>query len=180
MKAGTAAQPSGMNQEKFEELFSKYGRVVYRTAYGATGSEQDALDIQQTIFLRLIDNGDTLERVSNPKAYLCRAALNEARQHFRTRKRRKHSDDDVELLKDPDSDRNAGVVNMQERLLEALAQLDPQHAEILMLWSVHGYTDAQIAEMLGKKRGAVAMAMSRAKARLKDLLGDESQEGDAQ
>jgi RNA polymerase sigma-70 factor (ECF subfamily) len=178
MKAGAAAQPSGMNQQKFEELFSKYGRVVYRTAYGATGNEQDALDIQQRIFLRLIDNEDTLERVSNLEAYLCRVALNEARQHFRTRERRQHSDDDVELLRDPDSDRNAGVVNMQERLLEALAQLDPQQAEMLMLWSVHGYTDAQIAEMLGKKRGAVAMTMNRAKARLKDLLGDDLKEGD--
>src|SRR5215467_7299178 len=99
MKAGAAAQPSGMNQEKFEELFSKYRRAVYRTAYGATGNEQDALDIQQTIFLRLIDDGDTLERISNPEAYLCRVALNEARQHFRTRKRRQHSDDDVELIR---------------------------------------------------------------------------------
>jgi DNA-directed RNA polymerase specialized sigma24 family protein len=76
MKAGAATQPSGMNQQKFEELFSKYGRVVYLTAYGATGNEQDALDIQQTIFLGLIDNVDTLERVSNPEAYLCRVALN--------------------------------------------------------------------------------------------------------
>jgi len=42
-----------MNQQKFEELFSKYREVVYRTAYSVTGNKQDALDIQQDIFLRL-------------------------------------------------------------------------------------------------------------------------------
>ena len=88
MKTEAATQQIGMNQEKFEGLFSKYRQVVYRTALGATGNKQDALDIQQDIFLQLIDQGNTLDHVSSPEAYLSRMALNEARQRFRTRKRR--------------------------------------------------------------------------------------------
>ena len=87
MKKAAATQQSSMNQQKFEELFSKYREVVYRTAYSATGNKQDALDIQQDIFLRLVDQGNTLDSISNPESYLCRMALNEARQKFRTRKR---------------------------------------------------------------------------------------------
>ena len=181
MKTEAATQQIGMNQERFEELFSKYRQVVYRTALGATGNKQDALDIQQDIFLQLIDQGNTLDHVSSPEAYLSRMALNEARQRFRTRKRRKHSDDDVELLKDPESDSNPGAQDLQERLLEAMAELQPDDADLLMLWSVHGYTDAQIAEMLGKTRNAVAVALHRAKSRLKELLGcGEPQEGEKQ
>jgi RNA polymerase sigma-70 factor (ECF subfamily) len=167
-----------MDQQKFEELFSKYGKLVFRTAYGATGNKYDAADIQQDIFLRLIDQNNTLEHVSSPEAYLCVMAFNEAKMRFRTRKRRKHSDDDVEELKDPASDQNAGVNDMQERLLEALAQLQPEHADMLMLWSVHGYTDAEIADMLGKTRNAVAVALHRAKERLKKLLDGEPGESE--
>jgi RNA polymerase sigma factor (sigma-70 family) len=76
----------------------------------------------------------------------------------------------VEELKDPASDGNPGETDMQERLLEALAELPPEHAEMLMLWSAHGYTDAEIAEMLGKTRNAVAVTLHRAKAQLKELL----------
>jgi DNA-directed RNA polymerase specialized sigma24 family protein len=59
MKPASARQQIGMNQEKFEELFSKYGKSVFRTAYGATGNEADAYDIQQNVFVRLIDTGNT-------------------------------------------------------------------------------------------------------------------------
>jgi RNA polymerase sigma-70 factor (ECF subfamily) len=83
----------------------------------------------------------------------------------------------VEEIKDPASDRNAGENDMQERLLEALAQLPPEHAEMLLLWSAHGYTDAEIADMLGKTRGAVAVTLHRAKERLKGLLEEEAKEG---
>src|SRR5437899_1984314 len=157
MKPATATQKTRMNQEKFEELFSNYGKLVFRAAYGATGNEQDAMDIQQTIFLRLIDTGNTLQGVSNPAGYLCQMAFNEARQRFRTRTRRKESDDDVGVSKDPVTDRNAGEKDMHERLVEALAQLDPEHAELLMQWAVDGYSDAEIAEQLGKTRNAVAV-----------------------
>ena len=53
MNRAAAPKQSGMNQQKFEELFSKYRSMVYRTAKSITGRRQDALDIQQTVFLRL-------------------------------------------------------------------------------------------------------------------------------
>src|SRR2546425_432149 len=55
-----------------------------------------------------------------------------------------------------------------------------QHAEMLVLCYDHGYSDAQIADMLGRTRGAVAVTLHRARARLKELMGDESREGDNQ
>jgi len=34
MKSATATQQTRMNQEKFEKLFSNYGKLVFRAAYG--------------------------------------------------------------------------------------------------------------------------------------------------
>ena len=70
---------------------------------------------------------------------------------------------------------------MQQRLLEAIAQLEPEHAEMLVLCYEHGYSDAQIADMLGRTRGAVAMTLHRARAQLKELMCDDlSEEGERQ
>jgi RNA polymerase sigma-70 factor (ECF subfamily) len=173
MKATGAAKQAGMKQEEFEKLFSEHHRMVYRAAYSVTGNEDDAQDVLQTLFLRLIDKGLTLESVSNVAGYLYRAAINEARQKYRTRIRQKLTDDDVEDFLDPAEDRHRGETDMRERLLEAMARLEPKDAEMLVLWADHGYTDAQIAEMLGKTRDAVAVALHRAKARLKELMCGE-------
>jgi|ERR1041385_3027512 DNA-directed RNA polymerase specialized sigma24 family protein len=93
MKTETVAQQIGINQQKFEELFSKYGKLVYRTSLAATGRKQEAQDIQQDIFLRLIDQNNTLEHVSSTQAYLCVMAFIEAEMRFRTLERRTHSDE---------------------------------------------------------------------------------------
>ena len=65
--------------------------MVYRAAYSVTGDKQDAEDVLQTVFLKLIDQGRTLEFTTNPKGYLYRAAVNEARLLYRTRKRGRRS-----------------------------------------------------------------------------------------
>ena len=102
------------------------------------------------MFLKLIDQGRTLEFTTNPAGYLYRTTINKARERFRTHIRRKETDDGLEALKDAADDGNQHDRDMRERLLKAMAQLPPEHAEMLVLWADHGYTDAEIASMLGK------------------------------
>ena len=58
-----------------------------------------------------------------------------------------------------------------------MAELTPKAAEILILRHVHGYSDAEIAEFLGKSRGTIAVSLFRTRARLRksirSLLGDK-------
>ena len=129
------------------------------------------------MFLNLIDQGFSEDDVRDPAGYLFRAGANEARQIYRKqeRRRRNHTDDDVGLLKDPATDRNRGAEALRERLLEAMDRLDPEQADILLLSVERGYSDAEIADLLGKTRGAVAMSRHRAKEQLKDLMCGESE-----
>jgi len=178
----TAAEQTGMKQQDFEALFSKYRRLVYRAAYSVAGNKRDAEDALQSLFLKLIDQGFSEDSVRDPAGYLYRAAANEARQMCRARERRtrSHTADDIEVLKDPQSDRSRGEEAMRERLLDAMAQLEPEQADILLLWFERGLRDAEIAELLGKTRGAVGMMLHRAKERLKELMCDDSEAGGRQ
>jgi RNA polymerase sigma-70 factor (ECF subfamily) len=171
----TVAQQIGMKQQQFERLFAKYQRVVYCGAYSVTGNTPEAEDALQSLFLKLLDQGFNEDDVRDPAGYFFRAGANEARQMYRAQERRSrnHTDDEVGLLSDPATDRNPGAQAMRERLLEAMDKLDPEQADILLLQVERGYSDTEIADLLGKTRGAVAMALHRAKERLKDLMCDE-------
>ncbi len=171
-----------MKQRQFDRLFAKYHRLVYRGAYSVTGNKHEAEDALQSLFLKLIDQGFSEDAVRDPAGYLFRAGANEARQMYRAQERRSRNqtDDEVGLLSDPATDCNRGAQAMHERLLDAMDRLDPEQADILLLRVERGYSDAEIADLLGKTRGAVAMALHRAKERLKDLMYDEPRDGENQ
>jgi RNA polymerase sigma-70 factor (ECF subfamily) len=58
-------------------------------------------------------------------------------------------------------------------LWESLADLRPQERAALLLNVVDGYTQAEIADMLGAPPGTVAGWVAAAKRRLRDALADE-------
>jgi len=170
MKTTAATQQAGMKQEEFERLFSEHRGMVYRAAYSVTGNKHEAQDVLQDVFLTLIDSGRTLEFTANPAGYLFRMAINRARERYRKQERLKERDDGLDSLQNVAAHDHQEEKDMRERLLEAIAQLRPEQAELLVLSNEWGYTDAEIAKMRGKTRGAVAVALHRARARLDELM----------
>src|SRR6185503_10977874 len=73
--------------EELDRIFREHHQLVYRTAYGVTGSREDAQDVVQTIFLRLLRREFPPDLKKNPKAYLYRAAFNAAISVIRSRRR---------------------------------------------------------------------------------------------
>jgi RNA polymerase sigma-70 factor (ECF subfamily) len=59
-------------------------------------------------------------------------------------------------------------------LWRAMASLDRRTRASLVLTVLDGYTQDEVAEMLGVPRGTVASWLSRGKARLRDALGEEA------
>ena len=56
-----------------DEVFREYYTLIYRTAYGVTGSIEDAEDIVQTILLQILRHEIAVATLKNPKGYVCRA-----------------------------------------------------------------------------------------------------------
>ena len=156
---------------EFEQIFSAYSRFVYRTAYAVTGRHEDAEDVLQTIFLRLAKREIPSDVLRNPKPYLHRSAVNASLNVIRSRRRDAVLRDAARLEPAPTAD---ATTNDDEELLtrlrEAVAQLKPQAAEIVVLRYVHNHSDAEIARMMGVSRGAIALKLFRLRARLKKIL----------
>jgi len=152
-----------------EDVFREHAQLMYRTAISMTGSRQDAEDVPQTIFLRLLQRGVPLEFRRSSKSYLYRAAVNLSLDLIRSRKRRTFIHE-VELLQTPAPEATDEDDAIQRHLLDAIAKLKPRAVEILILHYEHNYSDAEIATMLGKSRGAIAVTLYRARARLKKFM----------
>ena len=169
----TLTAPHKSNQvlpEEFERLYREHAAFVYRTAFRITRNAEEAEDILQTIFLRLIRRESLPDLQERPRAYLYRAAVNAALDAIQLRRNRSGFADVSEIeatLHSPDS---SAQEKLHLQLHAAIAELKPAAAEMLILRYMHNYSDAAIAKMLGKSRGVVAVTLYRARARLKKLI----------
>jgi RNA polymerase sigma-70 factor, ECF subfamily len=172
--AAVYSLPGDTLANDFEVLFRAHHELVYRTAYSVTGNRSDAEDVLQTIFLRLL-RGLPPGFDANPKGYLYRAAINLSLNTLRSRKHLASADglDQLPAPVDTAPDPDTGV---RRQLTQAIAQLRPRAVEILILHYEHGYSDAQIAKLLGTSRGTIAVSLYRTRARLKKLMSRASEE----
>jgi RNA polymerase sigma-70 factor, ECF subfamily len=170
-------KPINSLPEEFELLYREHGAFVYRTAFRILRNAEEAEDVLQTIFLRLMRRGCPPDLQRRPRAYLYRAAVNGALDAIKLRQTRNSiaAVEIEEALHSPDS---SSKEKLHQRLHKAIAELNPGAAEIVILRYMHNHSDAEIAKMLGKSRGVVAVTLYRARARLKKLIrqtqGDES------
>jgi RNA polymerase sigma-70 factor, ECF subfamily len=169
----TVTVPAGKKLDpEIDRLFREHSRLVYRTAYGITRDYGDADDVLQSIFLKLLQSGLSENLKRNPAGYLHRAAINQSLNILRSKERRRETQkvDALQFAEQSSNNESAAEEQRHRQLLDALSNLKPQAIDMLMLHYKHDYSDAQIAKMLGKSRGTVAVTLYRIRARLRGLL----------
>lgn len=161
-----------------EELFEQHHERVFRAAYRVTGNPDDAEDVLQTVFVRLLRRGDDLELWADTAgSYLHRAAVNAAVDLLRRRGRSGAVALDTvgDALSDPAQpgpERRRRGREMADDLRRALARLTPDTAEIFALRYLEGYANKEIAQLLDKSQTAIAVTLHRVRARLQEELAD--------
>jgi len=155
--------------QDFEAIFRQLSPMVYRTARALTGRPEEAEDIVQAIFLKLIERELPVVFRKDPRAYLYRAAVNMSLDVLRSRRRFTFTHE-VDALESPSAIKPVFEADHHRRLREALALLSPEAVQILVLRYVHGYSDGDIARLLGTSRGAIGLRFFRVRARLKKLV----------
>jgi len=169
--------PNEALAEELETIFRAHYRLTYRTAYAVTGNAEDAEDVVQTIFLRLIRREFPPDLKKNPGAYLYRAAVNVSLNSIREKKRRTLAIDRARFEM-PGTENSDSAEEIHRSLYEAIGQLEPAAAHILILRYAHNYSDAEIAKLLGVSRTTIAVRLYRSRARLRKLLGHSLLTGD--
>ena len=156
--------------EELESIFREHSEFVYRTAYRITGSEADAEDVMQTLFLKLLRSPLPPDIQQTPRAYLYRAAVNTALNVVRSRRNQVLTDQSDAFESTAPWDQSDRAADIHESLRVALADLKPKAAEIFILRYVHGYSDSEIGALLGTSRGTIAISLFRTRSRLRKSI----------
>ena len=164
----------------FESLMTAYETRIYSLALRSTGSEQDAADITQEVFLRAWKNLDSFRGDSSLSTWLYRVTSNLCVDFARKKAAEgmPTSIDDEESpaadLADPSrmAQPEAAAENseLREELQFALAQLSEEHRRVVLLRDVAGMTYTDIARTLGLEEGTVKSRLARARASLRKIL----------
>lgn len=147
--------------------FEDHHALIFRTAYRITGNAADAEDVLQTIFLRLLRR-DGRDRMEDQKSYLRRAAVNASLDLVRSRREERA----VDLAGIPSEAKDHDGGELKAAFGRALGRLTPRSAEVFALRFFEGFSNQEIAGMLGMSRVLVAVIVHRARRQLQHDLGD--------
>ena len=154
-----------MEREEVERLVRLHGPAVYRLAYARTGSREDAEDVTQETFLRLVRAGPEFQDEEHCRAWLFRVAVNCAGDLFRAPWRRRNRPlEEAESMTAPGEDEEAGEV------LQAVLSLPESYRAPIHLFYYEGMSIAEVASVLKMREGAVKTRLVRGRAMLRDRL----------
>ena len=154
-----------------ERTFRENHAMVFRAAFRVTGNANDAEDVLQTVFLRMLKRDPAAEPVGNMTSFLHRSAVNAALDLVRSRQNIRNIPlDELEPVlaepahRRPDRVHSSGEI--REWLRGALSRLNPRIAEMFMLRFFEGKENPEIARLLNTTPGTVAVTLSRTRDRL--------------
>jgi RNA polymerase sigma-70 factor (sigma-E family) len=150
--------------KEFLEFCQARGASLMRVAFGFTGDQQLAEDLLQTALERAVLRWAS---VADPDAYVRRIMYHEAVTWWRRWRRRETpvADPPDEVGVDPSAN-----VDLRRLVADALLRLGPRQRTVIVLRYLDGYSEREVAEILGCSPSTVSSHASRAMAELRRLF----------
>ncbi len=163
-----------VNEVDYEQAVSLFYEPLYGFAYSLSGNENDACELTQETFARLLAKGGQLRDGSKVKSWLF-TTLYRVFLGWKSRERRlPHLEiSSVEHELPPIA---AELVDTMERdtVREALLEIDERYRAPLTLYYLEEHSYEEIAELLEIPIGTVMSRLSRAKALMREALATKS------
>lgn len=159
------------DREAQQELYALNADRVYRLLLRLTGNRDDASELAQDVFVRVLTHLNRFEGKSDIRTWVYRIALNEGRQFLRRRQRQQ-----VKLAEiDPAGDYvPTASAELKLDIGEALTCLAEEDRTLVVLRHFENLSYEEIAEAMGKPAGSVASGLYRARQTLRRILSPES------
>jgi RNA polymerase sigma factor (sigma-70 family) len=166
------APVSGETSDDVAALARQYGRTVFRAAWRILGNNAAAEDVQQQLFLRLIESPPPA--VTSWPAYLIASATRLAIDHLRRQRRWRLL---APLWKEEATDDSpADDAERQEAgrfLRSALARLKERDAACFVMRHLQGMSPGDIGRALGISENHVSVSVHRARQSLEAMQEKE-------
>jgi RNA polymerase sigma-70 factor (ECF subfamily) len=181
------------DESAFNELVVAYERRVFALVFRMIGRREEAEDLAQEVFVQVFKAIDQFRGESKLSTWIFRIAVNlcKNRAKYLSRRRSGEQDDVHEMADRMSGDGGKGVtvgdiarpdemlegVQLERIVKRAIAEVDPDFREVLILRDVEDMSYDEIAQVTGLAEGTVKSRIFRARAQLRALvekaLGDK-------
>ena len=161
----------GNRQAQFE-LYKLYSRAMYNVCLRMVKNETDAEDLLQNSFIDVFSKLHTFRFQSSVGAWIKRIVVNNCINFLKRRKvyfeELQSHHQDLRAESPPEEPR----LNV-ESINRAIMQLPDGYRVVFSLYMLEGYDHKEIGQILGVTEATSKSQYSRAKSKLRDLLGSE-------
>ncbi len=154
-----------MTQELFLETYDKYKNTVYSVIFNYVKNVDDTADLQQEVFIKLLNSETEYESNEHVKAWLIRVSANMSKNHLRSQK---HISDapfpeDVPFYDSLEND----------DLMKEVLKLPEKYRIPIHLFYYEDYSIKQISEVLETPEATIKIRLKRGREKLKKSLKKE-------
>lgn len=151
-------------QVRLDEAVERYSDMVYRISLTITKNEEDARDVFQETFLRLVKNQQKITSEEHLKAWLIKAASNCAKTVVTSMWNRMTQGIQEEM-------RNREEKQWKDNtLFLEMKKLPPKYSLVLYLYYYEEYSIREISELLEKNENSIKTWLARGRKLLRKRL----------
>lgn len=153
-----------MSEENYSEIVKKYADTVYRVALSYSKSVQDAEDVAQSVFLKLLTKNVHFTDEEHIRRWLIKVTVNECKNIWNSFWRK--NVDTVELLPEtlPSEE------NSHNQVYEEVMNLPEKYRIVIYLYYYEEYSTKEIADILHVKEATIRTRLVRGRKLLKMQL----------
>lgn len=147
-----------------ERIIKTYSDMVYRLAFARTGTKEDADEVYQEVFLRLLKKRPVFESEEHCKAWLLRVTVNCSNTLLTSlwKKRTVALEEDLPFQEEESLE-----------LYRELSGLPQKYRDVIHLFYYEELPVAEMAKILRRKESTVRTQLTRARAMLKEILEEK-------
>ena len=148
----------------FGELYSLLSVRIFNYARTITGNKEVAEDITHDVFIQILKNAQRLAKAPNPMGYIMVTARNCA---FDCLKRGKRADIPLEHIAEA-----SDAESLHTRLFveDAFSRLPANQRETMYLYHICGFSQKEVAQIMGAPLPTVKWRCGKALAQLQDYF----------
>jgi RNA polymerase sigma-70 factor (ECF subfamily) len=174
----------GGDLEAYDELIRRYQERIYATIYHMTANHEDANDLAQETFIKAYQALKSFKGDSSFFTWVYRIAVNKTINFLKQRKNKthmslndldfnaEHDPDLVALVSDKTPRREVNLIELQEKLNDAMQKLSEIHRLVVTLHDVQGLSHEDISRIMGCNTGTVRSRLFYARQQLQAYLSD--------
>jgi RNA polymerase sigma-70 factor, ECF subfamily len=166
-------------EEQIDKIYNRHYMEVYRFLICFSGNQNDAEDLTQEVFIRVLNNLSNIHSINNLKTWIFSIAKHVAIDHYRKKRFSSLFTDGFfnKIISTEKEPNELFEQNEMKRLVHAaISKLKPNYRAVVILRGINEFSIKETSEILQCKESKVKVDYHRALKELKKKLNINAEE----